>query len=156
MNKIKQRNFNSNNLIYQSKSLKNEDIFKTNEEQDKKINFNFIKEKKEQKNSEHFVDCNVIDLHLDKKSIIAKKKLKNTSAKINLNNNNSISEVGMKLSPAFGRTNYHFYIKNKLGESYENLKGSQKMSSLKATLNAAYLSSIKNKIYLNDKGNSFS
>ena len=156
MNKIKQRNFNSNNLIYQSKSLKNEDIFKTNEEQDKKINFNFIKEKKEQKNSEHFVDCNVIDLHLDKKSIIAKKKLKNTSAKINLNNNNSISEVGMKLSPAFGRTNYHFYIKNKLGESYENLKGLQKMSSLKATLNAAYLSSIKNKIYLNDKGNSFS
>ena len=156
MNKIKQRNFNSNNLIYQSKSLKNEDIFKTNEEQDKKINFNFIKEKKEQKNSEHFVDCNVIDLHLDKKSIIAKKKLKNTSAKINLNNNNSISEVGMKLSPAFGRTNYHFYIKNKLGESYENLKGSQKMSSLKATLNAAYLSSIKYKIYLNDKGNSFS
>ena len=166
MNKIKQRNISRNYLIYQNKSLnikekKNEDIFKTYEEQrqimsDKKINFNLIKERKEQKKLEYFVDCNVIDLHLDKKNIIAKKKLKKTSAKLNLNKN-SISEIGMKLSPAFGRTNYHFYIKNKLGESYDDLRtGLQKMSSLKATLNAAYLSSIKNKIYLNDKGNSFS
>ena len=40
---------------------------------------------------------------------------------------------------------------------YEDLRnGLPKMSSLKATLKAAYISSIKNKIYSNDKGNSFS
>ena len=167
INKIKQRNFNSYYLISPNKSLniqekKDEDIFQINEGHkqimsDKKTNFNLIKERREQKYLEDLIDSNVIDLHLDKQNIITKRKLKKESARINLNNNNNINEIGMKLSPAFGRTNYHFYIKNKSGESYEDLRnGLPKMSSLKATLKAAYISSIKNKIYSNDKGNSFS
>ena len=62
----------------------------------------------------------------------------------------------MKLSPAFGRTNYNFFIRNKLGDSYDNIiTGLNQKNSLKSGLNAAFVNSIKNKINFNDKGNFF-
>ena len=63
----------------------------------------------------------------------------------------------MKLSPAFGRTNYDFFIRNKLGDNFENDKsGLNRVNRLKIGLNAAFVNSIKNKINFNDKGNIFS
>ena len=89
--------------------------------------------------------------------LIKKIKKKNTSAKISLNKyRNNLREVSMKLSPAFGRTAYNFFIKNHLVQSYEDIKpGSIKTNNLKSTLSEAFMASIKEKMYLNDKGNIF-
>ena len=117
-----------------------------------KIHYNNIKGKQEQKSQDNMVNCNIINLHLDNKNKI---KQNNFSAKKNINKNrNSLGEFGMKLSPAFGRTNYNFYIKNKIGESFDDAKNGYpyKMSGLKPSLNAAFVTTIKNKIFFNDKG----
>ena len=117
-----------------------------------KIHYNNIKGKQEQKSQDNMVNCNIINLHLDNKN---KRKQNNFSAKKNINKNrNSLGEFGMKLSPAFGRTNYNFYIKNKIGESFDDAKNGYpyKMSGLKTSLNAAFVTTIKNKIFFNDKG----
>ena len=122
-----------------------------------KLHYNIMKEKQDQKSQENVVNCNIINLHLEQKN---KRKQKNSSARIFINNSkkrNTFSEFGMKLSPAFGRTNYNFYIKDKLQESLDEIKtGIPKMHSLKTTLNAAFVCSIKNKIFFSDKGNNFS
>ena len=117
-----------------------------------KIHYNNIKGKQEQKSQDNMVNCNIINLRLDNKN---KRKQNNFSAKKNINKNrNSLGEFGMKLSPAFGRTNYNFYIKNKIGESFDDAKNGYpyKMSGLKTSLNAAFVTTIKNKIFFNDKG----
>ena len=117
-----------------------------------KIHYNNIKGKQEQKSQDNMVNCNIINLHLDNKN---KRKQNNFSAKKNINKNrNSLGEFGMKLSPAFGRTNYNFYIKNKIGESFDDAKNGyqNKRIGLKTSLNAAFVTTIKNKIFFNDKG----
>ena len=117
-----------------------------------KIHYNNIKVKQEQKSQDNMVNCNIINLHLDNKN---KRKQNNFSAKKNINKDrNSLGEFGMKLSPAFGRTNYNFYIKNKIGESFDDAKNGyqNKIIGLKASLNAAFVTTIKNKIFFNEKG----
>ena len=162
--KMRHRNRNmispTKSLSYYIKSekphAKEEYRIKINEEQkqvmdDIKSHFNLMKGRQEQKSGENLVDCNVINLQLNYNK---KKSQKNASAKILKNN---LSEIGMKLSPAFGRTNYNFFIRNKLGDSYDNLiSGLNQKNNLKNGLNAAFVSSIKNKINFNDKGNFFS
>ena len=154
-NKMRHRNGKiispTKSLSYYIKSEKSKTkkSYKINEEKkdvmdEIKSHFNFIKEKQEQKSAENLVDCNVINLQLN---FNKKKKQKNTSAKYFKNN---LSEIGMKLSPAFGRTNYDFFIRNKYSDNYENVKsGLNKMNSLKNGLNAAFVNSIKNKINFN-------
>ena len=162
--KMRHRNRNmispTKSLSYYIKSekprAKEEFRIKINEEQkqvmdDIKSHFNLMKGRQEQKSGENLVDCNVINLQLNYNK---KKRQKNASAKILKNN---LSEIGMKLNPAFGRTNYNFFIRNKLGDSYDNLiSGLNQKNNLKNGLNAAFVSSIKNKINFNDKGNFFS
>ena len=160
-NKMRNRNRNmispTKSLSYYIKSEKpqTKNEFKVNEEQkqvmdDIKSHFNFMKGRQEQKSGENLVDCNVINLQLNYNK---NKRQKNASAKILKNN---LSEIGMKLSPAFGRTNYNFFIRNKLGDSYDNIiTGLNQKNSLKSGLNAAFVNSIKNKINFNDKGNFF-
>ena len=160
-NKMRNRNRNmispTKSLSYYIKSEKpqTKNEFKVNEEQKQvmdniKSHFNFMKGRQEQKSGEKLVDCNVINLQLNYNK---NKRQKNASAKILKNN---LSEIGMKLSPAFGRTNYNFFIRNKLGDSYDNIiTGLNQKNSLKSGLNAAFVNSIKNKINFNDKGNFF-
>ena len=119
-----------------------------------KTYYNNMKERQEQKSLENLVDCNVVNLRLDKNNNNKKRRHKNTSAKVY---KNSLSEISMKLSPAFGRTAYNFFIKNKIGESDDSGKHVfNNVNSLKTGLNAAYITSIKNKINFNDKANIFS
>ena len=170
--KIKHKIDTNYKIISQTKSLsyisvkqenKKKINYKINEEQKQvmdniKNHFNIMKEKNEQKSMENIVACNVINLHLKKdNNLFKEKRKKNTSAKISLNKyRNNLSEVSMKLSPAFGRTAYNFFIKNHLVQSYEDIKpGSLKANNLKSTLSEAFMASIKEKMYLNDKGNIF-
>ena len=170
--KIKHKIDTNYKIISQTKSLsyisvkqenKKKINYKMNEEQKQvmdniKNHFNIMKEKNEQKSMENIVACNVINLHLKKdNNLFKEKRKKNTSAKISLNKyRNNLSEVSMKLSPAFGRTAYNFFIKNHLVQSYEDIKpGSLKANNLKSTLSEAFMASIKEKMYLNDKGNIF-
>ena len=133
-------------------------LFSQNEEQKQimdyiKHHYNIIKEKQEQKSQENVVNCNIINLQLNKKN---KRKQKNSSADIYIDKNkkkDTLSEFGMKLSPAFGRTSYNFYIKDKLQDSFDEIKNKfPKMNTLKTTLNAAFVKTIKNKIFFSDKG----
>ena len=133
-------------------------LFSQNEEQKQIMNYikhhyNIIKEKQEQKSQENVVNCNIINLQLNKKN---KRKQKNSSADIYIDKNkkkDTLSEFGMKLSPAFGRTSYNFYIKDKLQDSFDEIKNKfPKMNTLKTTLNAAFVKTIKNKIFFSDKG----
>ena len=132
------------------KTTQKKPVYKMNEEQKQvmdniKSHFDIVKERQEKNYAENTVSCNVINLHLEKN----KKGEKNESTKIFKNN---VSEIGMKLSPAFGRTAYNFFIKNKMGESFENNKiRLNKVNSLKDGLNAALITTIKNQIYFNDK-----
>ena len=170
--KIKHKIDTNYKIISQTKSLRYISVkqenkkkinYKMNEEQKQvmdniKNHFNIMKEKNEQKSMENIVACNVINLHLKKdNNLFKEKRKKNTSAKISLNKyRNNLSEVSMKLSPAFGRTAYNFFIKNHLVQSYEDIKpGSLKANNLKSTLSEAFMASIKEKMYLNDKGNIF-
>ena len=49
-----------------------------------KTHFNIIKEKQEQRSLENIVDCNVINLQLDKRYYTSKKRTINTTTKIGL------------------------------------------------------------------------
>ena len=150
INKMRQKN---RNLISPTKSLnyftkyEKQKQNNKNEEQKQimdniKYHYNIMKERHEQKSLENLVDCNVINLQLEKNHN-KKRRRKNDSAKLYKNN---LSEFGMKLSPAFGRTAYNFFIKNKLGETDSTKYGFSKLSNLKSGLNAAFITSIKNKI----------
>ena len=116
-----------------------------------KSHFNLMKERQEKNSAENTVNCNVINLHLEKNINYYKKKgKKNESAKIFKNN---LSEIGMKLSPAFGRTAYNFFIRNKMGDSYENIKiRLSKKNYLKEGLNAAFQLKIKFISMINEIG----
>ena len=153
-------NNNKDNIIEKKPKARNYYLLSAEQKQimdEIKTHFNIIKEKQEQRSLENIVDCNVINLQLDKRYYTSKKRTINTTTKIALNKNRkNMSEIGMKLSPAFGRTTYNFFIKNnKMGNSFEN--GSTtgintiRMSNLKKTLNEAFVNSIKEKINLNDK-----
>ena len=157
---ISNNNNNKDNIIEKKPKTRNYYLLSAEQKQimdEIKTHFNIIKEKQEQRSLENIVDCNVINLQLDKRYYTSKKRTINTTTKIALNKNRkNMSEIGMKLSPAFGRTTYNFFIKNnKMGNSFEN--GSTtgintiRMSNLKKTLNEAFVNSIKEKINLNDK-----
>lgn len=136
-----------------------------NEEQNQIMNeiktfYNQRKEKYEQKSQENIIDCNIINLHLDKPPKVIREK--NISAKNSRHFSkdskirNNISEIGMKITPAFGRTTYSFYNKKDINVNINN-NGMQnrKINSLKDRINMAFVSSIKQKIGLNDKAISF-
>ena len=100
---------------------------------------------------DYSVNCNAIYLHFDNSSDNNEKNKEQKYSIVERNLNN-MSEIGLKLSPVFGKTNYNFYVKNNLGESYENIKERLKGSrNLKKTVNAAFLTFFKNKVYSNDK-----
>ena len=153
-------NNNKDNIIEKKPKTRNYYLLSAEQKQimdEIKTHFNIIKEKQEQRSLENIVDCNVINLQLDKRYYTSKKRTINTTTKIALNKNRkNMSEIGMKLSPAFGRTTYNFFIKNnKMGNSFENGTttgiNTIRMSNLKKTLNEAFVNSIKEKINLNDK-----
>ena len=161
---ISNNNNNKDNIIEKKPKTRNYYLLSAEQKQimdEIKTHFNIIKEKQEQRSLENIVDCNVINLQLDKRYYTSKKRTINTTTKIALNKNRkNMSEIGMKLSPAFGRTTYNFFIKNnKMGNSFEN--GSTtgintiRMSNLKKTLNEAFVNSIKEKINLNDKDKNY-
>ena len=157
---ISNNNNNKDNIIEKKPKTRNYYLLSAEQKQimdEIKTHFNIIKEKQEQRSLENIVDCNVINLQLDKRYYTSKKRTINTTTKIALNKNRkNMSEIGMKLSPAFGRTTYNFFIKNnKMGNSFENGTttgiNTIRMSNLKKTLNEAFVNSIKEKINLNDK-----
>ena len=143
-------------------------IIEYNEEQSEIMNkiktfYNNKKEKNEQKSLENIVDCNIINLNLQKNS---NNRNKRSSAKNNLRFSKeqkaskvnklryNLSEIGMKITPAFGRTTYSFYNKNNFNINSYNIgiQNNKKINSLKDRLNMALVSSIREKIGLNDKG----
>ena len=153
-------NNNKDNIIEKKPKTRNYYLLSAEQKQimdEIKTHFNIIKEKQEQRSLENIVDCNVINLQLDKRYYTSKKRTINTTTKIALNKNRkNMSEIGMKLSPAFGRTTYNFFIKNnKIGNSFENGLttgiNNNRINNLKKTLNEAFVNSIKEKINLNDK-----
>ena len=113
--------------------------------------YNNKKDKNEQKSHEKIIDCNVINLNLNKQN----KRNKNISAKNKLylskdtKLRNNFSEIGMKISPAFGRTTYSFYNKKDINNS--GLYNNKIINNLKDRLNKAFVSSIKQKLNLHDK-----
>ena len=157
---ISNNNNNKDNIIEKKPKTRNYYLLSAEQKQimdEIKTHFNIIKEKQEQRSLENIVDCNVINLQLDKRYYTSKKRTINTTTKIALNKNRkNMSEIGMKLSPAFGRTTYNFFIKNnKIGNSFENGLttgiNNNRINNLKKTLNEAFVNSIKEKINLNDK-----
>ena len=157
---ISNNNNNKDNIIEKKPKTRNYYLLSAEQKQimdEIKTHFNIIKEKQEQRSLENIVDCNVVNLQLDKRYYTSKKRTINTTTKIALNKNRkSMSEIGMKLSPAFGRTTYNFFIKNnKIGNSFENGLttgiNNNRINNLKKTLNEAFVNSIKEKINLNDK-----
>ena len=146
------------------KNIKNNTVIH-NKEQNKimkeiKTFYNDKKEKNEQKSQENVVSCNIINLNLEKPLVKANR---NESAN-NLTNSidkkiiNNLSEIGMKVNHAFGRTTYSFYTKNELNRSSLNDNNENeynkktKNKTLRDKLNIAFVSSIQRKINLNDKG----
>ena len=170
------KNINLSNIIEQkinnlNKSEKKNIIINNNEEQNhimKEIkNFYKIrKEKSEKKLKENAVECNIINLDLEKddndiynnnneeKNIYkinsSKKSLDSKGSKIR----NNLDEIGMKINKAFGRTTYNFYKKNELNNNDYNIESEkhQKLTKMKECLNMAFVSSVKRKIMLSDKG----
>ena len=116
-----------------------------------KAYYNNRKEIYEQKSLENIVDCNIINLNLDKKNseknnIYTSKESKSSKVKTIRNN---LSEIGMKITPVFGRTTYSFF--NKKENSGNGMGNSRKIKSLKESLDMALIESIKQKINLNEK-----
>ena len=115
-------------------------------------------EKNEQKSQENIVDCNIINLYLEKPSnknyLNSSSRNIHSSKEIKINNN--LNEIGMKVNPAFGRTTYKFYNKKDpsgLTTFIDNNIEKNKFNSLKDKINIAFVSSINQKISLNDKSN---
>ena len=108
--------------------------------------YNNKKEKSEQKSRENVVDCNVINLHLEKPS---KRRYLNSSAK-NLRYSkdykikNNLNEIGMKINPVFGRTTYRFYHRKEINGltifSDNNRFEKSKLDNLKDKINIALVS----------------
>ena len=149
------------NLLEKNKN----NIYINNKQQNKimkeiKTFYNERKEKSEQKSQENIVNCNIINLHLEKPQ---SKINRNESAK-NLNYSkdkipiNNLNEIGMKINPAFGRTTYSFYNKYELNSTQLNENDFDKIKifqnkNLKDKINIAFSSSIKHRIQLNEKNN---
>ena len=142
------------------KRKKRKIIIYDNEEQKQimneiKIYYNQKKERYEQQSQENAVDCNIINLYLEKPSKIS--KYKNASNKHSMRYNKeskqkkkNINEIGIKILPVFGRTTYSFYSKKDIGINHNGLQN-RKKNNLKDSLNKALLSSIKEKIFFQDK-----
>ena len=118
---------------------------------DIKTFYNEKKEKSMQKSNENIINCNIINLNLEKNLIQVNRKespIKKIDNKIN-----NLNEVRMKVNPAFGRTTYSFYNKNQInGISFNDNNEFDKNTNFKDKLNIAFVSSIQQKINLNDKG----
>lgn len=142
-----------------------------NEEQKeimKKINNCYYckKDKHEQKSQENIVDCNIININFKKdlnrrnnKALTRNNLFLSKDSKLTKGNQirNTISEIGMKIAPAFGRTTYCFYNKKDLIGNSCNFgnRNNGKINSLKNSINMALLSSIKQKMNFNDETNNF-
>ena len=124
--------------------------------------YNNKKEKNEQKSQENVVDCNVINLNLEKGLQNKKKNSDKNNLHLSKDNNkfpkenkarNNLSEIGMKITPAFGRTTYSFYNKKDYnGNAFNNvMQNNRKINSLKDRLNIAFVSTIKQRLNLHDK-----
>ena len=135
-------------------------IIYDNEEQKQIMNeiktyYNQKKERYEQQSQKNVVDCNIINLNLEKPSKILKYKSAsnkhsmryNKESKQKIKNRN---EIGIKSLPVFGRTTYSFYSKKDVGINHNGLQNKKK-NNLKDSLNKALLSSIKAKIFFQDK-----
>ena len=160
-NLIKINNKEDNNFLSTPKEIlsidKNDQkhfIFYNNEEQSQimsqiKTYYNIKKEKNIQKSQENAVDCNVINLNLEKV------KRNGSSSNLYLSKDtklrNNLSEIGMKISPAFGRTTYSFYNRKDINSINIGTQNNKKINSLKDRLNLAFVSSIKQRINLKDK-----
>ncbi len=123
--------------------------------------YNNKKEKLEQQSQENIVDCNIINLNLEKLLKNKKKKNSNNNLYLSKDNNknlkenkisNNLSEIGMKITPAFGRTTYSFYNKKEQNRNIFNSgrQNNRKINCLKDSLSMALFSSIKQKLNLND------
>ena len=123
--------------------------------------YNNKKEKIEQQSQENIVDCNIINLNLEKLLKNKKKKNSNNNLYLSKDNNknlkenkisNNLSEIGMKITPAFGRTTYSFYNKKEQNRNIFNSgrQNNRKINCLKDSLSMALFSSIKQKLNLND------
>ena len=149
----------TNIILEKNKSIN----IKRDKNQDKIMNeiktfYNNRIEKNEQKSQENIVDCNIINLYLEKPSY--KNYLNSSSRNIHSSKeikiNNNLNEIGMKVNPAFGRTTYKFYNKKDpsgLTTFIDNNIEKNKFNSLKDKINIAFVSSINQKISLNDKSN---
>ena len=138
----------SNSIIYRNTIEQNKII------KEIKTFYNNKKEKSEQQSLRNKIDCNIINLHLEK-------PLNDNNINVstyNLNSHdtklrNNLNDIRMKINPAFGRTTYSFYNKGDLNKDYINDKSfDKKLNKLKDKLNVAFVSSINHKIILNDKG----
>ena len=126
-----------------------------NEEQNQIMNqiktfYNIKKEKYIQKSQENVVDCNIINLNLEKPKKISGSANNNYLTKDTKLRNN-LSEIGMKISPVFGRTTYSFYNRKDINSINNVFQNNKKINSLKDRLNLAFVSSIKQRIKLKDK-----
>ena len=143
-----------------NKSERKKIIIYDNEEQKQIMNeiktyYNQKKERYEQRSQKNVVDCNIINLNLEKPSKIFKYKSAsnkhsmryNKESKQKIKNRN---EIGIKSLPVFGRTTYSFYNKKDIGINHNGLLNKKK-NNLKDNLNKALLSSIKAKIFFQDK-----
>ena len=144
--------------IYDKNKKNNYIIHRNTNEQNKIIQeikafYNNKKEKNEQKSQKNIVDCNIINLHLEKplneKHINASAKTLNHSQ--DTINRNNLSEIRMKVNPVFGRTTYSFYNKGEINNNYNNNEFEKNKNRLKDKLNIAFVSSINKKINLNEK-----
>ena len=160
-NTIKINNKENNNFLSTPKEILSNDkseqkhfILYNNEEQSQimsqiKTYYNIKKEKNIQKSQENAVDCNVINLNLEKV------KRNGSSSNLYLYKDtklrNNLSEIGMKISPAFGRTTYSFYNRKDINSINIGTQNNKKINSLKDRLNLAFVSSIKQRINLKDK-----
>ena len=169
-NNIEDYNFylspKSFNTVDRNERKERKNIIEYNEEQLQIMNkiktfYNNKKEKSEQKSQENIIDCNVINLNLEKGLKNKKKQFSENNLYLSKDNKfqkenklrNNLSEIGMKITPAFGRTTYSFYNKKEpLGTGFNNaIQNNRKINSLKDRLNMAFVSTIKQRLNLHDK-----
>ena len=154
------------NTVDRNERKERKNIIEYNEEQLQIMNkiktfYNNKKEKSEQKSQENIIDCNVINLNLEKGLKNKKKQFSENNLYLSKDNKfqkenklrNNLSEIGMKITPAFGRTTYSFYNKKEhIGTGFNNaIQNNRKINSLKDRLNMAFVSTIKQRLNLHDK-----
>ena len=169
-NNIEDYNFyltpKSFNTVDRNERNERKNIIEYNEEQLQIMNkiktfYNNKKEKSEQKSQENVIDCNVINLNLEKGLKNKKKQISENNLYLSKDNKfqkenklrNNLSEIGMKITPAFGRTTYSFYNKREhIGTGFNNaIQNNRKINSLRDRLNMALVSTIKQRLNLHDK-----